>query len=43
MRDITYCVNEQCDNKDCVRHLSNAPTDELIWQGEFRDCEMWGD
>lgn len=41
MRDITYCINEKCTEKDCMRHLSNAPKEELILQGEFKDCENW--
>ena len=23
--DITFCVNEECENKKCIRHKSHIP------------------
>lgn len=28
-KDMTFCSNEKCPNKECYRHLSHVPWDEL--------------
>ena len=41
MNDITYCVFGGCEKTECIRHLYNAPENEVIWMSEFEDCKNW--
>lgn len=40
-RDIAYCSNVKCKNKDCERNQSNIDKDYLgnIWISDFTDCK----
>ena len=45
--DITFCSNTKCKNLECKRNQNNIPIAEYtfrhIWQGEFKECEYWGE
>lgn len=40
-RDIAYCSNLKCKNKDCERNQNNIDKDYLgnIWISDFPDCK----
>lgn len=41
MKDITYCTNERCKRKDCLRHFDNLPGDGIysFCNFEEKNCE----
>ena len=45
--DKTFCSNTKCKILKCKRNQNNIPKIEyktrFIWQGEFKDCEYWGE
>jgi hypothetical protein len=40
--DITFCSYEECENKWCLRHISNILDYQHPYSfADFKECEFW--
>lgn len=40
--DITFCLNDKCNNKKCTRHKSNIKLPYIPYSfAKFEECKYW--